>query len=375
MSRVRALLIMGTRPEAIKMAPVVAACRGRSSHIEPLVCFTGQHNEMLRQVTDYFAIRPDFDLKAMAPGQSLAQLTSKILIGLEEIMTATRPDWVVVQGDTTSVLAAALAAFYHSVPLVHVEAGLRTGNLNAPWPEEFNRRIASVATTLHCAPTPRAAQQLRAEGVCKERVRVTGNTVVDALKFVQERERARRDYWVQRHAWLGDRPLVLVTAHRRENHGAGLSDIFSAVAELARRFPDTQFVFPVHLNPSVQSAAKEHLGGIDNVRLLEPLAYPEFVWFMDRSKLIVSDSGGIQEEAPSLAKPVVALRECTERSEAVEAGGVVCVGSSKQRIVETVTRLLTDNAAYASMQVFRNPFGDGHAAERIVEWMLEPSKT
>jgi UDP-N-acetylglucosamine 2-epimerase (non-hydrolysing) len=356
------------------MAPVVAACQQRASDIEALICFTGQHDEMLRQVTDYFGIREDFHLKAMRPGQSLAQLTARILTGLDGIIGAANPDWVVVQGDTTSVLAASLAAFYRAAPLVHVEAGLRTGHLSAPWPEEFNRRVASVATTLHCAPTPRAAQQLYAEGISKQQVRVTGNPVVDALAMTQQRERARDSYWSHRHAWLGDAPVVLITAHRRENHGTGLAEIFSAIAELARQFEQTQFVFPVHLNPSVQSAARQRLGGIDNVRLMAPLAYPEFVWFMDRAKLIVSDSGGIQEEAPSLAKPVVALRDSTERSEAVEAGGVVCVGNSRQRIVETVGRLLTDRSAYAAMQVERNPFGDGHAAERIVEWMLEPAK-
>lgn len=373
MSRQRAILVMGTRPEAIKMAPLVVACRARSADVEPLVCFTGQHDEMLRQVTDYFAIRPDFDLKAMSPGQSLAQLTARILTGLDEVIEKAKPDWVVVQGDTTSVLAASLVAFYRGVRLVHVEAGLRTGNLKAPWPEEFNRRVATIATTLHCAPTARAAQHLQQEGVPRQQVRVTGNTVIDALLFTRVREAARAAYWNERHAWLENRTVVLVTVHRRENHGSGLDQIFAALAQLARSFPDACFVFPVHRNPQVQAAARKRLSGIDNLRLLDPLPYPEFVWFMDRAKLIISDSGGIQEEAPSLGRPVVAVRESTERSEAVEAGAVVCVGSSPERIVASVSRLLTDQSAYAAMQISRSPFGDGRAAERIVEWMLEPN--
>jgi UDP-N-acetylglucosamine 2-epimerase (non-hydrolysing) len=372
MKRLRALLVMGTRPEAIKMAPVVAACNAADSRIEPVVCFTGQHDEMLRQVTDYFGIRPDFDLKVMTPGQSLAQLTTRLITALDETIEAAKPDWVVVQGDTTSVLAASLAAFYHRVGMVHVEAGLRTGNLDAPWPEEFNRRVASISTALHCAPTARAAQNLQNEGIPRQQIRVTGNTVIDALTMTLARERQRDHHWNEKHAWLEGREVVLVTAHRRENHGTGLDGVCTALAELAARFADTAFVFPVHLNPSVQEIVRRRLAGIDNLRLLTPLAYPEFVWLMNRAKLIVSDSGGIQEEAPSLRRPVVALRETTEREEAVEAGGVVCVGCSPERIALAVSRLLTDRAAYAAMQVAHSPFGDGHAAERIVEWMLQP---
>lgn len=375
MTHFRPLLVMGTRPEAIKMAPVVAACRARSEQIEPVVCFTGQHDEMLRQVTDYFGIHPDFDLKLMAPGQSLAQLTARLIVALDESIGAVQPDCVVAQGDTTSVLAASLAAFYRRVPFVHVEAGLRTGDLTAPWPEEFNRRVASVSTALHCAPTRGAADNLRREGVPPHQILVTGNTVIDALLTTIERERAKGAEWQEKYAWLDNRDLVLVTVHRRENHGEPLDGICTAIAELAAEFATTAFILPVHLNPQVQEVVRRRLAGIDNLRLTPPLAYPEFVWLMERSKLIVSDSGGIQEEAPSLRRPVVALREATERSEAVEAGAVACAGSNPEAIMTMVRTLLTDHHAYAAMQIDRSPFGDGHAAERIVEWMLEPTRS
>lgn len=371
MTCLRPLLVLGTRPEAIKMAPIVAACRARAGEIEPLVCFTGQHDEMLRQVTDYFEIEPDFDLKVMSPGQSLAQLTAKLLLALDETIAAAQPDCLVAQGDTTSVLAASMAAFYRGVPLVHVEAGLRTRNLFAPWPEEFNRRVAGVSTALHCAPTSQAAENLRREGVPAHQIRVTGNTVIDALVAMLARERMNDARWHAEYDWLAGRELVLVTVHRRENHGSPLAGICAAIADLATEFRDTAFLLPVHLNPQVQETVRRRLGGIDNLRLTPPLAYPEFVWLMQRSKLIVSDSGGIQEEAPSLKRPVVALREATERSEAVEAGAVMCVGSAPEQIRKAVRQLLTDGDAYRAMQIERSPFGDGHAAERIVEWMLE----
>jgi UDP-N-acetylglucosamine 2-epimerase (non-hydrolysing) len=273
------------------------------------------------------------------------------------------------------VLAASLAAFYRRVPFVHVEAGLRTGDLTAPWPEEFNRRVASVSTALHCAPTRKAADCLRREGVPPHQIQVTGNTVIDALLATIERERAKSAEWDKKHAWLDSRDLVLVTVHRRENHGEPLDGICTAIAKLAAEFATTAFLLPVHPNPQVQAVVRSRLAGIDNLRLTPPLAYPEFVWLMERSKLIVSDSGGIQEEAPSLRRPVVALREVTERSEAVEVGAVTCVGSNPETIMSTVRTLLTDNHAYAAMQVDRSPFGDGHAAERIVEWMLEPTRS
>jgi UDP-N-acetylglucosamine 2-epimerase (non-hydrolysing) len=370
MSRFRPLLILGTRPEAIKMAPIVESCRARTGAIDPVVCFTGQHNEMLWQVADYFGIRPDFDLQVMSPGQSLAQLTARLLTGLDETLVAARPDCVVAQGDTTTVLAAALAAFYRKLPFVHVEAGLRTADVTSPWPEELNRRMATIATTLHCAPTARAAENLCRAGVAQEQICITGNTVIDALLATVDRERQRNAHWQAKYDWLADRDLVLITVHRRENHGGALDEICGAIAALAARFADHAFLLPVHLNPNVQSVVRRRLAGIENLRLTPPLAYPEFVWVMDRAKLIVSDSGGVQEEAPSLRRPVVALRETTERSEAVDAGAVVCVGCCPERIVSTVSRLLTDTRAYAAMQTDESPFGDGRAAERIVERML-----
>jgi UDP-N-acetylglucosamine 2-epimerase (non-hydrolysing) len=375
MTHFRPLLVLGTRPEAIKMAPVVAACRARGEQITPLICFTGQHDEMLRQVTSYFGILPDFDLKLMSPGQSLAQLTSRLIVALDETIEQSQPDCVVAQGDTTSVLAASLVAYYRRLPLVHVEAGLRTGNLSAPFPEEFNRRVASLTTSLHCAPTPRAADNLRREGVPPHQIRVTGNTVIDSLLATVRRERQCDAQWRAKYDWLGSRDLVLITVHRRENQGTGLEEICAALADLAQRLPDVAFIYPVHLNPQVQMVVRTRLAGIDNVRLTPPLPYPEFVWLMDRAKLIVSDSGGIQEEAPSLRRPLVALRDSTERSEAVDAGAVVCVGCSQERIIETVCRLLGNPRAYATMQIERSPFGDGHASERIVEWMLESPRS
>jgi UDP-N-acetylglucosamine 2-epimerase (non-hydrolysing) len=382
MTRLRPLLVIGTRPEAIKMAPVVAACRAHSercskqcAQIEPIVCFSGQHDEMLRQVTDYFGIQPDFDLKVMSPGQSLAQLTAKLLVALDETIETARPDCIVAQGDTTSVLAASLAAFYRRIPFVHVEAGLRTHNLAAPWPEEFNRRVASISTALHCAPTAKAAENLRREGIPPHQIRVTGNTVIDALLKTQSREQKNDASWSKKYNWLGERDLVLVTVHRRENHGPALEDICTAIAQLAAEFPQTAFLLPVHPNPRVHEIVRNRLAGIDNLRLTSPLAYPEFVWLMQRSKLIVSDSGGIQEEAPSLKRPVIALREDTERGEAVDAGAVVCVGAATEQICAAARRLLTDSQAYAAMQIEHSPFGDGHAAERIVEWILEPHRS
>lgn len=371
MTKLRALLVLGTRPEAIKMAPIVDECRRPESQVEPIVCFTGQHDDMLRQVTDYFSITPDFDLKLLSPGQSLAQLSARCLTGLDETIAACRPDCVVAQGDTASVFTASVAAFYRQIPFVHVEAGLRTGDLYAPWPEEFNRRVAGITARLHCCPTERSAENLRREGVPENQIRVTGNTVIDALLSTLSRERARASHWQSRYESLQGRELVLITAHRRENHGSGLENIFAAIGELARRFSEVAFIFPVHRNPSVHSAAHRLLGELKNVQLVEPLAYPEFVWLMDRSKLILSDSGGVQEEAPSLRRPVLALRESTERQESVECGAVQLVGTDPAQIISAASRLLADSTAYVSMQTGQSPYGDGRAAERIVEWMLE----
>ncbi len=370
MPALRPLLIFGTRPEAIKMAPIVSECRRRSGEIEATVCLTGQHREMLAQVTEYFEIEADIDLALMRPDQTLAGLTARCLESLDELLARNRPSCVVAQGDTTTVMAASLAAFYRHVPFVHVEAGLRTGDLQAPWPEELNRRQADMTSALCCAPTQRAADVLLAEGKPPESVHVTGNTVIDALLTAVERERAEPGRWQNRYAMLGDAPMVLITGHRRESFGPGFERICSAIRLLAERFPDHQFVYPVHLNPNVQRPVKGLLGGQANVHLVEPAIYPEFVWLMDRSTLILTDSGGVQEEAPSLRKPVLVMRDTTERPEAVEAGAARLVGTSVDAIVDNATRLLTDRDEYSRCQIASNPYGDGKAGQRIVELML-----
>ncbi|GIX05137.1 MAG: UDP-N-acetyl glucosamine 2-epimerase [Planctomycetaceae bacterium] len=362
-------VVLGTRPEAIKLAPLLHVCRRRRD-IQPLVCSTGQHREMLQQVLDYFELQVDHDLQVMQPNQTLSALTARCLTGLDEWLRVTRPDCVVAQGDTTTVLAAALAAFYQKIPFVHVEAGLRTGNVWSPWPEELNRRAASLMTALHCAPTLRARQHLLQEGVAGHRIHVTGNTVIDALLWAVERERARAAHWRQQFVWLEDRRLVLITGHRRENFGDGFEQICLAIRELAHTFPEVCFVYPVHLNPNVQEPVHRLLGSVPNVYLLPPVAYPAFVWLMDRATLVLTDSGGVQEEAPSLKKPVVVMRETTERPEAVEAGAAELVGTSSGAIVNAVSRLLTDPVEYARRQLGRNPYGDGHAAERIADLIV-----
>lgn len=370
MNKLRALLTFGTRPEAIKMAPVVHECRRQNENIETIVCLTGQHREMLDQVTDYFGIEADCDLALMTPNQTLAEVTARCLTGLDAVLAEYRPHCVVAQGDTTTVMAAALAAFYRRLPFVHVEAGLRTGNLQAPWPEELNRRIAGLATSLHCAPTGRAADNLLREGTPPESVHVTGNTVIDALLWTAQRERGHNRPWQEKYAALEERRMVLVTGHRRENFGGGMEQICEAIAQLADRFPQVEFLYPVHLNPRVREPVGRLLSGRTNVHLCEPAPYPEFVWLMDRATLILTDSGGVQEEAPSLRKPVLVMRETTERPEAVEAGAVELVGTDVRRIVDRVNLLLTDQAAYRSRQIDSSPYGDGRSAARIVELML-----
>jgi UDP-N-acetylglucosamine 2-epimerase (non-hydrolysing) len=370
-NKLRTLLTFGTRPEAVKMAPIVRECRRCGDRIETIVCVTAQHRQMLDQVTEYFGIEADRDLNLMAPDQTLADLTARCLTGLDVVLAEVRPDCIVAQGDTTTVMAASLAAFYRRVPLVHVEAGLRTGDLQAPWPEELNRRIAGLSAALHCAPTDRAAENLLREGIPPESVRVTGNTVIDALLWTVERERGRDRPWSDKYAFLGDRSMVLVTGHRRENFGGGMEQICSAILILAQRFPDVEFLYPVHLNPNVREPVGRLLSGRKNIHLCEPAPYPEFVWLMDRSTLILTDSGGVQEEAPSLRKPVLVMRETTERPEALDAGAVELVGTDVFRIVDQASLLLSDKAAYSLHQIGRNPYGDGQAAKRIVAWMLD----
>lgn len=370
MPKLRPLLLIGTRPEAIKMAPIVRECLQREREIDLHVCLTGQHREMLVQVVDYFLIKADYNLDLMQANQGLADLTSRCLLGIDAILAHDKPHCVVAQGDTTTVLAASLAATYRRIPFVHVEAGLRSGNLMSPWPEEMNRRMASVATALHCAPTERAAQNLRAEGVPAHTIHVTGNTVIDALLWTRERERTTGEHWRYQYKQFGDRRVVLITSHRRENVGTGLANICHAIAELGERFNDVEFVYPVHLNPNVHKPVTQLLSAHKNVHLISPVSYPEFVWLMDRSTLILTDSGGIQEEAPSLGKPVLVMRDATERPEAIEAGAAELVGTCRQTIVDRASALLTDEAEYAKHQIGKNPYGDGSAAVRIAHQML-----
>jgi UDP-N-acetylglucosamine 2-epimerase (non-hydrolysing) len=352
------------------MAPVVRECLSRPNELETIVCLTGQHREMLQQVTDYFEIHADVDLQLMKPNQTLAELTARCIQGLDQTIEQVKPHCVVAQGDTTTVMAASLAAFYRRIPLVHVEAGLRTGNLMAPWPEELNRRITGITASLHCAPTDRSAANLLSERVDPSTVHVTGNTVIDALLWAVDRERAQDALWREKYSALRDHRMVLITGHRRENFGQGFLDICQAIRLLSEKYPRVEFVYPVHLNPNVQGPVHEILGQRPNIHLVPPAPYPEFVWLMDRSTVILTDSGGVQEEAPSLRKPILVMRETTERPEAMDAGAVELVGTSREKIIDRVSLLLDDPVEYAHHQIDKNPYGDGLAAERIVDLML-----
>lgn len=371
MKKLRSLLVFGTRPEAIKMAPVVHECLRRPEAIEPVVCLTGQHREMLAQVTEYFGLHADVNLDLMTPNQTLASLTARCIEGIDRVILECRPDCLVAQGDTTTVMAVAIGAFYRGVPFVHVEAGLRTYDLHAPWPEEWNRRVADLTASLYCAPTQQAAQNLLAEGIPQRRVHVTGNTVIDALLETVRRERQNQSAWEAKYPMLDGRPMVLITGHRRENFGPGFTNIVRAIGSLAERFPGHAFVYPVHMNPNVRVPVQRALRGRRNVHLVDPAPYPEFVWLMDRCRVILTDSGGVQEEAPTLRKPVVVMRDTTERPEAVEAGAARLVGTSADAIVDAVEALLEDSEFYAACQIDRNPYGDVQAARRIVDRMLE----
>lgn len=367
--KVRVLSVFGTRPEAIKMAPVVLRLAAHPA-FEARVCVTAQHRSMLDSVLADFSIRPDFDLDVMRAGQKLTEIAARVLLGLQEVFEQFRPHRVLVHGDTTTTLAASLAAFYNRVPVAHVEAGLRTGDLMAPWPEEANRRITAVVTDLHFAPTERARRALLAEGVPERAIHVTGNTVIDALLLARRRIETDPQLlksFTARFAFLrADARLVLVTGHRRENFGPGFENICRALAELARRHPEIDILYPVHLNPNVREPVFRILRGFPNVHLIDPVDYLPFVYLMARAYLIVTDSGGIQEEAPALGKPVLVMREVTERPEAVEAGTVRLVGTDFARIVAETERLLTDALAYRRMATAINPYGDGRASERIV---------
>ena len=367
----RIAVFMGTRPEAIKMAPVVAELQ-RTAGLEPLVINSGQHREMIQQVIDLFNISVDVELQAMQVDQTLAGLTSRLIERIDAVLEKTRPQLVLVQGDTTSVLCAALASFYRQIPLGHVEAGLRTGDLQSPFPEEANRRLVSPLTTLHFAPTETSRQALLAEGVDERTIVVTGNTVIDALLMElrrQEHPTVAQAIDDQLRGVVGQdwhlREMILVTGHRRENFGDGIDQICAALAELARRFPDLLVVYPVHLNPRVRKVVHDRLSATENIRLIAPQPYSLFVALAKNCRLILTDSGGVQEEAPSLGKPVLVMRDTTERPEGVVAGTVKLVGTDAARIVAEATVLLTDDEAYQRMANVANPYGDGHAAERI----------
>ncbi len=364
----RVLFIFGTRPEAIKMLPVIRAMRACGSAMELRVGVTAQHRAMLDQVMDCFKIRPDYDLDLMTPDQTLAQTTARVLSGLDPVLASEAFDMVVVQGDTTTTMAAAMAAFYRRIPVAHVEAGLRTGDLAQPFPEEMNRLVAARLTAIHFAPTAEARRNLMAEGIKAERILVTGNTGIDALLHVAC-ALERGDLSAVQRPWADDgRKLIVVTAHRRENFGGGIAGICAALAELARR-DDIRILYPVHRNPNILRPVTESLSKAPNIELVEPMDYVSFVDAMRRSYLLLTDSGGIQEEAPSLGKPVLVMRDRTERPEAVEAGTVKLVGANPERIVSEVSRLLSDEAEYARMSRAHNPYGDGHASERIVARM------
>ena len=369
-------VIFGTRPEAIKLAPVILALRS-DPRFECRVCITAQHREMLDQVLDVFQIVPDTDLNLMRPNQTLSSLTASAMTALDEYLAAEKPDLILVQGDTTTVFVASLAAFYHHIPVGHVEAGLRTGNMQAPWPEEANRVLTTDLATLHFVPTALSRENLLREGISSERIYVTGNTVIDALFLAVKKVRSAAVEIPGLNPEIMDpasrQPLVLITGHRRESFGDKLRSICRAVDDLAASFPHVQFVYPVHLNPNVRAAVSDIL--IDgttgatrrsNIHLIEPMAYLPFVALMERATLILTDSGGIQEEAPSLGKPVLVTRDTTERPEALSAGTAKLVGADRERIVTEVTRLLNDSSYYGAMSHAHNPYGDGKATERIL---------
>lgn len=368
--KIKILSVFGTRPEAIKMAPLVLAL-ANDTRFDARVCVTGQHREMLDQVLALFDIHPDFDLKIMKHGQDLTDVTTAILQGMKEVFATFRPDLVLVHGDTASTLAGSLAAYYQQIPVAHVEAGLRTGNLYSPWPEEGNRKLAGALAALHFAPTETSRQNLLREGVPAERIAVTGNTVIDALLQVVAKlkgDRSMQERFEHQFSFLRkEKRMILVTGHRRESFGEGFARICQALADAARSFPDVDIVYPVHLNPNVREPVHRLLSGLANVHLIEPLDYLPFVFLMNRAYIILTDSGGVQEEAPSLGKPVLVMRDITERPEAVAAGTVKLVGTAVQTINENLFELLTSETAYQKMSFAHNPYGDGQASRKILE--------
>ena len=411
----KVMLVFGTRPEAIKMAPLVKEFQKNTEQFETIVCVTAQHREMLDQVLDLFEIKPDYDLNLMKQGQDLYDVTSRVLLGMRDVLTEVKPDLVLAHGDTTTSTASALAAFYQQIPVGHVEAGLRTHNLYSPWPEEANRQVTGRLATYHFSPTETSKQNLLAEGIKEENIFVTGNTVIDALYMVLDQIKERSDlkeqveskllssglkkevaeYYMAKelagfsdeispvnsgNSWTGSkRRLVLITGHRRENFGNGFLNICNAIKQLAETYPNVDFVYPMHLNPNVRKPIEEVFGSLSeissnshhsNIHFIEPLEYLPFVYLMSQSHLVLTDSGGIQEEAPGLGKPVLVMRDTTERPEAVEAGTVKLVGTDKDRIINEVAALLDDKAYYNSMAKANNPYGDGSASKRIISELI-----
>lgn len=372
----RVLTVFGTRPEAIKMAPLVQELN-QSDMITSKVAVTAQHREMLDQVLDLFDIVPDFDLNIMKQGQDLFDVTSRVLLGMRDVFNDFKPDIVLVHGDTTTTLAVSLAAFYQKVKVGHVEAGLRTFDLQSPWPEEANRQLTDVLADFYFAPTEESADNLRREGRPEDKILVTGNTVIDALLTVVDKVRSDKAHCDAMKSTVleagyevqSDRKIILITGHRRENFGEGFNNMCRAMKALAEKYPDIDLVYPVHLNPNVRGPVNEILQGITNVYLIEPLQYEPFVYLMDQSDIILTDSGGIQEEAPSLGKPVLVMRDTTERPEAVKAGTVKLVGSNFDKIIEECSVLLDNQEVYAAMSKAHNPYGDGSSCQRIVKFL------
>lgn len=378
------LLVFGTRPEAIKMCPLVKELQKFPSDFETIVCVTGQHREMLDQVLKIFEVKPDYDLNIMKHGQDLYDVTSKVLLGMRDVLKEVRPDVVLVHGDTTTSTAAALAAFYQQIPVGHVEAGLRTHNIYSPWPEEMNRQITSRIATFNFAPTPLSKDNLLKENVGEDSITVTGNTVIDALYWVvnkiksdeiisDELKSLLKDAGYDTDRLSAGKRLVLITGHRRENFGSGFISMCTAIKDLTRKFPDVDFVYPMHLNPNVRKPIHEVFGDdltdLGNMFFIEPLEYLSFVYLMEKSTIVLTDSGGIQEEAPGLGKPVLVMRDTTERPEAVTAGTVKLVGTDYDAIVNNVSELLENKAEYEKMSKAVNPYGDGMACERIVKYL------
>lgn len=387
------LIVFGTRPEAIKMAPLIKELQLQPEVFETIVCVTGQHREMLDQVLRIFEIIPDYDLNIMKHGQDLYDITSSILLGMRDVLKIVQPEIVLVHGDTTTSTATALAAFYQQIPVSHIEAGLRTRDIYSPWPEELNRQITSRIASFHFAPTKMSMSNLISEGIDANKIEVTGNTVIDALHMVIKK--IKNDPSIEKQiyttlaqegiheyllsSWTESRHLVLITGHRRENFGEGFINICKAIKELAIKYPQVDFVYPVHLNPNVKKPVFDILGKdllqpLNNIHLISPLDYLPFVYLMDRSYIILTDSGGIQEEAPSLGKPVIVMRETTERPEAVHAGTVILAGTNRKNIVHEISRLLSDPDYYLSIAQAVNPYGDGYASERIVETLKHMEK-